>query len=64
MTQTLLKEPVVSARKLHLASNQHSPISQKIPNAETVRAIEETMASKNLRSFTSVADIKNYLNKV
>ncbi|MDI9409586.1 MAG: hypothetical protein QM523_10135 [Candidatus Pacebacteria bacterium] len=39
------------------------PISKNIPNAETIKAIEETLASKNLRSFNSVAEMKAFLKR-
>ena len=63
MEQTILREAVVSAKKLKPAAKQPFPVSKNIPNAETIRAIEEAMTSKNLRSFKSVAEMKVYLKQ-
>ena len=62
MEQTILREAVDSARKLKPAAKQPFPVSKNTPNAETIRAIEETRNSKNRFRFDSVAEMNRALD--
>ncbi|MDI9409588.1 MAG: hypothetical protein QM523_10145 [Candidatus Pacebacteria bacterium] len=63
MAQTLLKDRDVPVRHSARADRDIYPISKNIPNAETIKAIEETLASKNRYSFNSVAEMNEFLKR-
>ena len=64
MALGLIKDQADSNQPFKTGSQFVYPISKNIPNGETIQAIEETLSSKNPRSFRSVAEMKVYLKQM